>query len=116
MVDTQVDDALHGDDPAETDGGAGDEEVDGVDHNADATDDTVVGNTAIDQDQTPADEEDESGSGLQTSYTHSELGRGVGSPGEESGGAGNGADGINNDDLYRRVRELALDSINTVRG
>ncbi len=116
-ADEGVDGSLHGDSLAGRDGEAGDTEVNGVDQNAE-------GNTATDEDQTPAGEEgqperpnpanDKGGGELRASNTDSEVGRGTGAPGEESCRTENGVEGIENDKLYRRVRELALEAINAV--
>lgn len=123
MADAEVDGASHGNALAGTGGEAGNTEIDGVDQNAEVTADALAGNTATDEDQTPAGVEnhgetpdpgnDQSEGRPQASNADGELGRGTGVPGEESCRTENGVE-VENDNLHRRVRELALEAINEV--
>lgn len=133
MGDAEAGGALPGQISIENSGGAGEKvAADGVDLKANASDEGPVGNTAIEDEEmvgeTQLDSEmpdaadNESGDGVDGAKTDSDVGAEK-DGGDETDGrdttAESGievADGtVENDNMYRRVRESALEAINAVR-
>lgn len=139
MGDAEAEGALPGDAPTEGGSDAREKIADGVDQNAKASNETA-GNTAehsataIDNEAPAGDAQNEDNETpgavdnveegvLDTAETNGEE-NGVEKAAPEDGtngiGAGaesgvEGADGVDIDNVYRRVRELALEAINAVR-
>lgn len=107
-------------------GDAGDKSGDGVDLKADASHEEPAGNTGIEDEapvgETPDDAAiNEDVDGLDVTKTNGESGAEEGHGDKEDGGdttAEGGvevADGGEENEMYRHVRELALEAINAVR-